>query len=87
MSDEQRYAASRTPASRAEQDTYYWLRSNVTAALAEELPHALAVCPKTWKAVNDLRRFTAYHPRTSFRIFRPEDAATTDQADSKLFLR
>jgi hypothetical protein len=83
-------AARKSPASRAEQDTYYWLRSNLTAALAEELPKILAanVSPMTRDAATNLTRFKAYHPTTEFRIFRPEDANSTDNAgDAKLFLR
>ena len=69
-----------------QQNAYYYLRSCVTAAVAEDFAHARPSAITT-RAVEDLRRFTAYHPKTDFRIFRPEDLDCTDKAGSKLFLR
>lgn len=73
--------------SQAEQDAYHYLRSNLTAAYAAHREAVRAAIPAVREAEDALIRFKRYHPRKSFRIFRPEDADSTDDARDGLFLR
>ena len=73
--------------SQSEQDAYHWLRSNLTAAIAQHIEEVKRAAPAVADAMDALNRFKDYHPRKSFRIFRPEDAGSTDDARDKLFLR
>ena len=72
---------------KAEQDAYYYLRSCLTAAIAKNLEAIRKVAPAVGEAVERLEAFKAQHDRKDFRIFRPEDSQSTDDARDKLFLR
>ena len=75
------------PASRVMQEEYWLLRSVLCAAIAASWPGICEGCPEVAKAALDLETFLRAHPRRTFRMFRPEDVALRQEADSPVFLR
>ena len=74
-------------ASRAKTETYRYLRSNRSQAVARRWAEICEVFPEIRAAHDQLEAFLQANPHTPFGIFRPEDMSFTDQAGSPVFLR
>lgn len=65
------------PANTEQQDAYWLLRSRLTQALARDWQRVLEASPATLHAQASLDALLTRHPRSAFRIFKPEDAGLT----------
>jgi hypothetical protein len=76
------------PANTQLQDAYWLLRSNLTSAIAAELPKLCARSLRIAEAAAALESFMQSNRTRSFKIIRPEDADfTQDASSSPFFLR
>ncbi len=76
------------PATREQQDAYWFLRSQLTQAIARDWNLLLAASPAVSTAQDNLDRLVDSNPTRTFRIFRPEDHNSGHSAgDARIFLR
>ncbi len=72
---------------RDSQDAYWLLRADLVQAIARNMEALRAEFREIDAAATNLNRYVASHPRTAFRIFRPEDAEAYHAHGNPLFLR
>lgn len=70
-----------------QQDTYWYLRAQLTQALARDWQRVLDASPATLQAQAHLDSFLERHRTSSFRVFRSEDIELSVDARSRLFVR
>jgi len=66
---------------------YALLRSRFTAAVAQDMHLITKASPRVAEALALLESFLAANPKTSFRLFRLEDMAMTEDTSSRTFVR
>lgn len=74
--------------SNQQQETYWMLRSSLTAAISKNIQEIREEFPEIDQACFDLDRYVRLHPRRAFKIFKPEDCRSEHTADAiRTFLR
>jgi len=82
-----RHTSGSTNISIPQQDTYWYLRSEITRTLASDWDAILLASPATLLAQSRLDLYLERNPRKAFQVFRPEDLEATHQHGGRLFFR
>lgn len=76
------------PASDSQQHLYNVARTRFTQAIARNMERIRVQCPDVDHAICEMQTVLRLNPSRQFKVFRPEDASLTTDADSNpAFLR
>lgn len=74
-------------ASKAKQDAYWLLRSQITSAITQNWDTIQRTCPAVREALWAFEYYLEANPNITFQVFRPEDLGVTHRAGERTCLR
>lgn len=79
--------SSATPATTSQQDDYWYLRGQLTAAIARNWQAVLGASPEIREAARKLDVYVESHSARAFRVVRPEELIANVEAGDRVVLR